>query len=349
MKYVLFVCNHNAGRSQMAQAFFERHGPGRRARGVGRARTPRRADLARGGRGDARGRDRPLDSQAQEASARDATSRRLGDHARLRRRRARTSRRPSRTGTSRPGRQAARRGARDPRLIEAARHGPALNSIDAIRSDRTAAPASGSRKLLRRRSWSSRTCDRPRRSAAAQTRILDATTMFPCARHVLHARPERTARLPPATSTCDVLVAAASGWTAHFHCWRRAAAEAIAAFALVFAGCGAIVTDAPYDARSARSGSPRLRADHHGDGLRDRTPLRRPHQPGGDDRLHARLVTSSPQEAVAYVGAQLAGATAGALALLAVWTDKPAHLGATVPSRREPAAHSSTSWSSRRS
>ena len=23
----LFVCNHNAGRSQMAQAFFERHGP----------------------------------------------------------------------------------------------------------------------------------------------------------------------------------------------------------------------------------------------------------------------------------------------------------------------------------
>jgi arsenate reductase (thioredoxin) len=27
MKYVLFVCNHNAGRSQMAQAFFERHSP----------------------------------------------------------------------------------------------------------------------------------------------------------------------------------------------------------------------------------------------------------------------------------------------------------------------------------
>jgi arsenate reductase (thioredoxin) len=27
MKYVLFVCNHNAGRSQMAQAFFERYGP----------------------------------------------------------------------------------------------------------------------------------------------------------------------------------------------------------------------------------------------------------------------------------------------------------------------------------
>jgi arsenate reductase len=27
VKYVLFVCNHNAGRSQMAQAFFERHAP----------------------------------------------------------------------------------------------------------------------------------------------------------------------------------------------------------------------------------------------------------------------------------------------------------------------------------
>jgi arsenate reductase len=27
MKHVLFVCNHNAGRSQMAQGFFERYGP----------------------------------------------------------------------------------------------------------------------------------------------------------------------------------------------------------------------------------------------------------------------------------------------------------------------------------
>ncbi len=27
ISYVLFVCNHNAGRSQMAQAFFERYGP----------------------------------------------------------------------------------------------------------------------------------------------------------------------------------------------------------------------------------------------------------------------------------------------------------------------------------
>jgi len=27
MRYVLFVCTHNAGRSQMAQAFFERYAP----------------------------------------------------------------------------------------------------------------------------------------------------------------------------------------------------------------------------------------------------------------------------------------------------------------------------------
>lgn len=38
MKYVLFVCTQNAGRSQMAQAFFERHGPaGVRAESAGDA------------------------------------------------------------------------------------------------------------------------------------------------------------------------------------------------------------------------------------------------------------------------------------------------------------------------
>jgi aquaporin NIP len=38
------------------------------------------------------------------------------------------------------------------------------------------------------------------------------------------------------------------------------------------------------------------------------------------------------RDALAYIGAQLAGASAAALVLLGVWTDKPAHLGATVPS-----------------
>ena len=46
MKYVLFVCNHNAGRSQMAQAFFERHRTGGlRAESAGS--QPAAADLAR--------------------------------------------------------------------------------------------------------------------------------------------------------------------------------------------------------------------------------------------------------------------------------------------------------------
>ena len=42
MKYVLFVCTHNAGRSQMAQALFERYGPEDvRAESAGSDPTPR--------------------------------------------------------------------------------------------------------------------------------------------------------------------------------------------------------------------------------------------------------------------------------------------------------------------
>jgi glycerol uptake facilitator-like aquaporin len=39
-----------------------------------------------------------------------------------------------------------------------------------------------------------------------------------------------------------------------------------------------------------------------------------------------------PRDACAYVGAQLAGASIGALLLLAAWPGQPANLGATVPS-----------------
>ena len=38
------------------------------------------------------------------------------------------------------------------------------------------------------------------------------------------------------------------------------------------------------------------------------------------------------RDAAAYIGAQLMGACAGALLLLAIWPDQPADLGATVPS-----------------
>ena len=52
MKYVLFVCTHNAGRSQMAQAFSRPYAPADvRAESAGQA--PGRDAVAGGGRGDA--------------------------------------------------------------------------------------------------------------------------------------------------------------------------------------------------------------------------------------------------------------------------------------------------------
>jgi aquaporin NIP len=113
---------------------------------------------------------------------------------------------------------------------------------------------------------------------------------------------------------------------------RRAAAEALAAFALVFAGCGAVVADDRYGGELGTVGvalafglvimvmvyaTGHLSGAHINPAVTLAFTLTR-HFPGRD--------------AIAYVGAQLAGATAGALLLLAVWTDRPAKLGATVPS-----------------
>jgi aquaporin NIP len=113
--------------------------------------------------------------------------------------------------------------------------------------------------------------------------------------------------------------------------WRRAAAEAIAAFALVFAGCGAIIADARYDAALGTVGialvfglvimvmvyaTGHLSGAHINPAVTTAFTLTR-HFP--------------PRDALAYVAAQLLGASTAALCLLAVWTDKPAHLGATVP------------------
>ena len=112
---------------------------------------------------------------------------------------------------------------------------------------------------------------------------------------------------------------------------RRAGAEGIAAFALVFAGCGAIVADQRYHSALGTVGvalvfglvimvmvyaTGHLSGAHINPAVTAAFTLTR-HFP--------------PRDALAYVGAQLAGATAGALLLLAVWTDKPANLGATVP------------------
>ncbi|MEA2418390.1 MAG: aquaporin [Thermoleophilaceae bacterium] len=113
---------------------------------------------------------------------------------------------------------------------------------------------------------------------------------------------------------------------------RRAGAEAVAAFALVFAGCGAIVADARYDGALGAVGvslvfglvimamvyaTGHLSGAHINPAVTVAFTLSR-HFP--------------PRDAVAYVGAQLAGAGAGALALLAVWPDQPGELGATLPS-----------------
>jgi aquaporin NIP len=114
--------------------------------------------------------------------------------------------------------------------------------------------------------------------------------------------------------------------------WRRAAAEGMATFALVFAGCGAIVADAEYGGSLGVVGVAlvfglvimvMVYATGHLSGAHINPAV-----------TIAFTLTRhfSPREAAAYIGAQFAGATAGALLLLAVWTSKPASLGATVPS-----------------
>jgi MIP family channel proteins len=113
---------------------------------------------------------------------------------------------------------------------------------------------------------------------------------------------------------------------------RRAAAEGIAAFALVFAGCGAIVTDSVNHGALGTVGVAlvfglvimvMVYATGHLSGAHINPAV----------TIAFTLTRHFPaREAVAYVCAQVAGAIAAALALLAVWSDKPAHLGATLPS-----------------
>jgi len=113
--------------------------------------------------------------------------------------------------------------------------------------------------------------------------------------------------------------------------WRRSAAEGLAAFALVFAGCGAIVANARYGGALGAVGvslvfgliiMAMVYATGHLSGAHINPAV-----------TVAFTLTRhfAPRDAVAYIAAQLAGATAGALALLAVWPARPADLGATVP------------------
>jgi aquaporin NIP len=109
-------------------------------------------------------------------------------------------------------------------------------------------------------------------------------------------------------------------------------AEGIAAFALVFAGAGAIVTDQVYDGTLGNVGIALVF------GL---VIMAMVHSTGHLSGAHINpavtfaftLTRHFPvREAGMYIAAQLLGATAAALVLLALWTGKPAHLGATTPS-----------------
>jgi aquaporin NIP len=117
--------------------------------------------------------------------------------------------------------------------------------------------------------------------------------------------------------------------------WRRATAEAIAALVLVVAGCGAVVADAESRGGLGAVGvalafglaimvmvyaAGHLSGAHINPAVTIAFTLTR-HFP--------------PRDAAAYVAAQLAGATVGAVILGAIWPGQPAHLGATVPSIAE--------------
>jgi MIP family channel proteins len=113
--------------------------------------------------------------------------------------------------------------------------------------------------------------------------------------------------------------------------WRRAGAEALAAFALVFAGCGAIIANQQYGGALGSVGvglvfglviMVMVYATGHLSGAHINPAV-----------TIAFTLTRhfSARDALAYVGAQMAGATLAALVLLGVWPAKPGHLGATVP------------------
>jgi aquaporin NIP len=113
---------------------------------------------------------------------------------------------------------------------------------------------------------------------------------------------------------------------------RRSAAEAIGAFALVFAGCGAIITDAVHGGVLGAVGislvfglviMAMVYATGHLSGAHLNPAV----------TLAFALTRHFPRrEALAYIGAQLVGALAAAALLLAAWPSEPASLGATAPS-----------------
>jgi aquaporin NIP len=113
---------------------------------------------------------------------------------------------------------------------------------------------------------------------------------------------------------------------------RRCLAEGFATFALVFAGCGAIVVD------SQRGGSLGETGIAAAFGLAIMAMIYATgHLSGAHINPAVTVAFVSTRhfpvrDAVAYVPAQLAGAVAGAMTLRIAWEGTPADLGATVPS-----------------
>jgi aquaporin NIP len=119
---------------------------------------------------------------------------------------------------------------------------------------------------------------------------------------------------------------------------RRALMEAIGTFALVAAGCGAIIANTTHAGSIGSVGVSltfglvimvMIYAGGHLSGAHYNPSV----------TIAFTLARHFPiRDALAYVAAQLIGATAAALLLLAAWTSKPAHLGATLPSVSSPTA-----------
>ena len=113
---------------------------------------------------------------------------------------------------------------------------------------------------------------------------------------------------------------------------RRALMEAIGTFALVTAGCGAIITNTTHAGSIGGVGMSlvfglvimvMIYAGGHLSGAHYNPSV----------TIAFTLARHFPiRDALAYIAAQLVGATTAALLLLAAWTSKPAHLGATLPS-----------------
>jgi len=113
---------------------------------------------------------------------------------------------------------------------------------------------------------------------------------------------------------------------------RRALAEGLAAFALVFAGCGAIIANTVH---AGALGAIGVSATF---GLVIMAMIYATGHLSGAHINPAVTVAFTltrhfpPRDALAYIAAQLAGATAAAFVLLAAWPGEPAALGATIPS-----------------